>query len=111
VSIDSFLSIMKNKGISLKDCYFVLGDMNELGTFAESLHREIAEHVKESGITNISFIGRYKDFYQLGFNHPKSAYLKKEDFHEEWKQIRSKYKYVFVKASRSLQLESLMSIV
>jgi UDP-N-acetylmuramoyl-tripeptide--D-alanyl-D-alanine ligase len=85
--------------------------MNELGVFAEELHREIAEHVKSLGIKNISFIGRYRDFYRQGFENPKSSYLTKEEFHEEWKQIRKSYKFVFVKASRSLQLESLMSIV
>lgn len=111
VSIDSFVSVMKNKGVSLDDCYFVLGDMNELGVFAEELHREIAAHVKSLGIKNVSFIGRYKDFYQQGFEDPKSSHLLKEDFHQEWKQIRKTYKFVFVKASRSLQLESLMSIV
>ena len=111
VSIDSFVNIMKNKGISLNDCYFVLGDMNELGVFAEELHREIAEHITSLGIKNISFIGRYKDFYQEGFKNPKSSHLTKEGFHEEWKNIRKSYKFIFVKASLSLQLESLMSIV
>lgn len=110
-SLDSFVNVMKKKSVSLDDCYFVLGDMNELGVFAEELHKEIAAHLKSLGIKNVTFIGRYKDFYLLGFNDPKSAYLKKEDFHEEWKAIRKNYKYVFVKASRSLQLETLLSIV
>lgn len=111
VSIDSFVNIMKTKGVSLDDCYFVLGDMNELGIFAEELHKEIAGHLKSCGIKNVTFIGRYKDFYLKGFNNPVSTHLKKEDFHEEWKKIRKSYKFVFVKASRSLQLETLMSIV
>ena len=111
VSINSFVSVIKKKGVSLDDCYFVLGDMNELGVFAQELHREIANHLKNEGVKNVSFIGRYKDFYLEGFNNPQSSHLLKEDFHEEWKSIRKKYKYVFVKASRSLQLESLMSIV
>jgi UDP-N-acetylmuramoyl-tripeptide--D-alanyl-D-alanine ligase len=111
VSINSFVNVMKSKSVSLDDCYFVLGDMNELGSFAQELHREIAEHLASLGIKNVSFIGRYKDFYLEGFHDPLSSYLLKEDFHEEWKSIRKKYKFVFVKASRSLQLESLMSIV
>ncbi|MBC7539886.1 MAG: UDP-N-acetylmuramoyl-tripeptide--D-alanyl-D-alanine ligase [Bacteriovorax sp.] len=111
VSINSFVTVMKNKGVSLNDCYFVLGDMNELGVFAQELHLEIAEHVKSLGIKNVTFIGRYKDFYLKGFKDPKSSHLLKEEFHEEWKQIRKTYKFMFVKASRSLQLESLMSIV
>ncbi len=111
VSFDSFITVIKKKGISLDDCYFVLGDMNELGVFAEELHREIAEHIKNNGVKNISFIGRYKDFYLQGFNNPQSTHLNKEEFYEEWKRIRKSYKFVFVKASRSLQLETLMSIV
>ncbi len=111
VSVNSFLNVMKSKGISLDDCYFVLGDMNELGVFAEELHKEIAEHLKANGIKNVTFIGRYRDFYMKGFESPKSAYLTKEEFQDEWKKIRKNYKYVFVKASRSLQLETLMSIV
>lgn len=111
VSIDSFVNVMKSKKISLDDCYFVLGDMNELGAFAEEMHKEIAEHLKNQNIKNITFIGRYKNYYLAGFHNPKSAYLSKDEFYEEWKSIRNSYKYVFVKASRSLQLESLMSIV
>lgn len=111
VSIDSFVNVMRTKEVSLEECYFILGDMNELGVFAEELHREIAEHLKNQNINNITFIGRYKDYYLQGHSSPKSAYLKKEEFLEEWKDIRKSYKYVFVKASRSLQLETLMSIV
>jgi UDP-N-acetylmuramoyl-tripeptide--D-alanyl-D-alanine ligase len=110
-SLDSFVAIMKKKNIKLDDCYFVLGDMNELGVFAEELHKDIALHLKSLGINNVSFIGRYKDFYLKGFSDPKSAHLQKESFHDEWKKIRKNYQFVFVKASRSLQLETLLSIV
>jgi UDP-N-acetylmuramoyl-tripeptide--D-alanyl-D-alanine ligase len=111
VSIDSFVTIMKNKNISLNECYFVLGDMNELGEHAPEMHKAIAEHVKDLGIKNVSFIGRYREFYLRGYSDPQSSYATKDEFHEEWKNVRKKYKYIFVKASRSLQLETLMTIV
>jgi UDP-N-acetylmuramoyl-tripeptide--D-alanyl-D-alanine ligase len=111
VSLDSFVSIIKNKNISLNDCYFVLGDMNELGDFAREMHKEIAIHVKELGIRNISFLGRYRQFYLEGFPEPVSEYASKEEFHNEWKKIRTQYKFIFVKASRSLELETLINIV
>ena len=111
VSLDSFVTVVKNKQVSLDDCYFVLGDMNELGDFAREMHKDIAKHVSNLGIRNISFIGRYKDFYLEGYPSPKSSFLKKEEFHDEWTNIRKKYKYIFVKASRSLQLETLMNVV
>jgi UDP-N-acetylmuramoyl-tripeptide--D-alanyl-D-alanine ligase len=111
VSIDSFVNIMERKKISLDECYFVLGDMNELGVFAEELHKEIAGHLKKQKINNVTFIGRYRQHYLAGYPDPLSNYLTKEEFFDEWKSIRKNYKFVFVKASRSLQLETLMSIV
>lgn len=111
VSLDSFISVMKNREVNLNDCFFVLGDMNELGEFARELHIEIAKHLIQAGVANVCFIGRYKEFYLEGFGPTAMSYLKKEDFYLEWKSIRKKYKYIFIKASRSLQLETLMSIV
>ena len=111
VSLDSFVNVMKSKNVNLDDCYFVLGDMNELGDFAREMHKEIAQHAKSVGIKNISFIGRFKDFYLEGFSNPTSSHLTKNEFTDEWKKIRQKYKYIFIKASRSLQLETLMTIL
>jgi UDP-N-acetylmuramoyl-tripeptide--D-alanyl-D-alanine ligase len=109
-SLDSFIATMKSKKVSLDECYFVLGDMNELGDFAPALHKEIAEYVKNSGIKHITFIGRYREHYLSGFSHPTSSFLAKEDFYEDWKKIRKKFRFIFVKASRSLQLESLIEV-
>lgn len=110
VSLDSFVTIMKNKHISLDDCYFVLGDMNELGDHAPKMHEEIARHAKDLGIKNISFIGRYREFYLRGYPNPTSSHQTKEEFSEKWKSARKNYKFIFVKASRSLQLETLINI-
>lgn len=111
VSLESFVSHMKTKNVSLDDCYFVMGDMNELGDFAREMHKEIAAHLKTLGIKNVTFIGRYKDFYLEGYSNPTSSYLTKEEFHKEWSNIRKKYKFMFVKASRSLKLETLMDVI
>jgi len=111
ISLHSFVNVMKSKQVSLSDCFFVIGDMNELGEFAENLHGEIAEFINDLGIKNVVFIGRYKDFYLKKFTKAAKGYLKKEDFYEDWKAIRKNNKFVFIKASRSLQLESLISIV
>ena len=110
VSLDSFVTIMKNKNISLDDCYFILGDMNELGDHAAPMHKEIANHVKELGIKNLTFLGRYREFYKDGYPNPLSSYLTKEEFRDDWVKIKKSYKFIFIKASRSLQLESLMNL-
>lgn len=110
VSLDSFVTIMKNKNISLDDCYFVLGDMNELGDHAAPMHKEIAIHVRELGIKNVTFLGRYREYYKEGYPEPTSNYLTKDEFRDEWIKIKKTYKYIFIKASRSLQLETLMKV-
>ena len=94
----------------MDDCYFILGDMNELGEHAPEMHKEIAGHVLSLGIKNVSFLGRYREFYKSGYPNPTSSYLTKEEFKEEWQQVKKKYKFIFIKASRSLQLETLMNI-
>jgi UDP-N-acetylmuramoyl-tripeptide--D-alanyl-D-alanine ligase len=111
VSLESFVNIMKSKNINLDDCYFVLGDMNELGDFSREMHIDIARLALNIGIKNITFIGRFKKFYTEGYPNSTSSYLTKDEFTEDWKKIRKQYKYIFVKASRSLQLETLMTIL
>lgn len=111
VSLDSFVTIMKKKNISLDDCYFVLGDMNELGDHAPKMHEEIAKHVQDLGIKNITFIGRYREHYLKGHANPKSHFQTKEEFHKDWIEIRKNFKFIFIKASRSLELETLINIV
>lgn len=111
ISIDSFVETMKSKQISLDDCYFVVGDMNELGEFAPLQHKEMAMHFKNIGIKNITFIGRYREYYLDGFSQPTSSFLTKEEFYQDFQKIRKEFRFVFVKASRSLQLESLLTIV
>jgi UDP-N-acetylmuramoyl-tripeptide--D-alanyl-D-alanine ligase len=109
-SLNSFVESMIAKNISLDDCYFVLGDMNELGEFAQPLHKEIAEHVKTLGIKNITFIGRYRNHYLDGLQNPTSHFATKEEFHEDFKKVKKDFKYIFIKASRSLKLETLVGV-
>jgi UDP-N-acetylmuramoyl-tripeptide--D-alanyl-D-alanine ligase len=110
-SLNSFVESMRTKNINLDDCYFILGDMNELGEFAPEFHKEIALHVASLGIKNISFLGRYREHYLTGYARPTSHYLTKEEFYPEWKKIRNDFKYIFIKASRSMQLETLSSVM
>jgi UDP-N-acetylmuramoyl-tripeptide--D-alanyl-D-alanine ligase len=84
--------------------------MNELGEFAQPLHKEIAEHVNNLGIKNITFIGRYRYHYLDGLQNPTSHFATKEEFYEDFKKIKKEFKYIFIKASRSLQLETLVGV-
>lgn len=62
------------------------------------------------GIHNVAFIGRYREFYLRGFKEKCLSYATKEEFLNEWKEIQKQYKFLFIKASRSLKLETLVKL-
>lgn len=108
-SLNSFIKIVNEKAAKLDDCFFVMGDMNELGDYAEQLHAEMASYVHSLGIKNVVFIGRYKDYYLKGNPNALGGYLEKEDFLKQFPQFKSDYKWIFIKGSRSVKLETLIA--
>lgn len=95
-----------------KESLFILGDMNELGEYTAEGHKKVAQFLKDSGCENIRYIGRYAKHYLNGYNatHVES-YSNVDDYKLPFneKDIKS-FKYVFIKGSRSLQLECLIDI-
>lgn len=87
----------------------ILGDMNELGPKAEEYHREIGKWLSGHGFQNVVFIGRYFSFYLSG--QPDGfGFSSVEDFRENCPAFINTSKLLFLKGSRSLQLESLLDI-
>jgi len=108
-SLNSFIKIIEEKSAKLDDCFFIMGDMNELGDFAEELHAEMANYVQSLGIKNVVFVGRYKDYYLKGNPNALGGYLEKEDFLKQFPNFKSDFKWIFIKGSRSVKLETLLS--
>ncbi|HLE09704.1 MAG: hypothetical protein A2504_02150 [Bdellovibrionales bacterium RIFOXYD12_FULL_39_22] len=94
--------------IDLGECAFILGDMNELGDRCQEFHVEIGSLMAQQKITAAFFIGKYAKFYQQGFGNTGKVFEQKSAFLPLWMEIRKKYRYVFIKGSRSVQLESLV---
>lgn len=109
-SIEGFVQYLKKSGIPISECFFILGDMNELGENAPGLHQEIGQILKNLQVLNVAFIGRYGEHYSRGFGEGKNIFESKKSFEKDWNFISKKFKYFFIKASRSLQLESLLDI-
>lgn len=119
-SFDTFLSACSHEfsmGRKLR-VYFILGDMNELGVESDRYHEEIGLYVKSqlkaiNFEREVLFVGTKSKGYKKGFGDKCRVFDKKEDLKKylEGLVFSSKEKsFLFLKASRSLQLESLVDI-
>lgn len=109
-SLNSYAEYLKSEGKSLVDSVIVLGDMNELGPDGPSLHKKIGERVKQMGGRVAYFVGRYAKNYEEGFGSGSVVFestAKLRDFLDSHDWPLSN---VFIKGSRSLQLESIIDI-
>ncbi len=109
-SVLGFLDVVKGNGYSFKDCSLIIGDMNELGGNASKYHVELGSFLKESLVNNVYYIGRYKEDVKIGFGPTLNCFDTASDLIKIREQIMSQSKYVFIKASRSLQLETILDI-
>lgn len=108
VSLDYFNEYLKSENISNSNSLWILGDMNELGDKSPEYHKEIGEILKSFGHKNLVFIGRFASDYQEGAQTGQKFESVEKVFKERF-DIKN-ISHVFIKGSRSLQLESLLDI-
>jgi len=108
VSLDYFNQFLKSENVSSTKSLWFLGDMNELGDKSAEYHKEIGAILKSFGHKNLVFVGRYASDYLDG----AEAGQKFETVEKVLKEgiETSGISHVFIKGSRSLQLESLLDI-
>jgi UDP-N-acetylmuramoyl-tripeptide--D-alanyl-D-alanine ligase len=106
----SIRALLDDKIFSSNESLFVLGDMNELGDSAESLHCQVGHFCSTIGISNIIFVGRYAARYRDGWGKDAQVFENTEELIKVWPDITANYSQIFIKGSRSLQLESLADI-
>ncbi len=105
-----FYEVFLKDGPKDENCLMVVGDMNELGEKAPKYHEELGEFLTSLEKASVVFLGRYKDHFQKGYKG--NLLICQEGLSltpEQEKQIES-HSWIFAKASRSLQLESLFAI-
>ncbi|MGK0367638.1 MAG: UDP-N-acetylmuramoyl-tripeptide--D-alanyl-D-alanine ligase [Thermoproteota archaeon] len=112
VAIESFKDFLSHENFNLSDSLLILGDMNELGDFAEQGHKDVATISRDLGFSNFRALGRYAAYYESELSEQKffkfdsaQSYIE-----ERYKNDLKSFKYIFIKGSRSLQLESLIDI-
>jgi UDP-N-acetylmuramoyl-tripeptide--D-alanyl-D-alanine ligase len=94
-----------------EDSYtLIIGDMNELGHDAASYHEQLGEELSKMKLENIIFVGHHANDF--------AAKCKDSITFENVNELKKYFvssilgssKYVFIKGSRSLQLESILDI-
>lgn len=93
-----------------KKVLFVIGDMNELGNDTQAQHEGVAQTLNDLKVVEAVFIGKYANFYAGAFNGAAQTYDLVDNFKQKWSSVLKSYDYIFLKASRSLQLEQLIDI-
>ncbi|WP_419168942.1 UDP-N-acetylmuramoyl-tripeptide--D-alanyl-D-alanine ligase [Halobacteriovorax sp.] len=93
-----------------KKVLFVLGDMNELGSETQKHHEDISNVLNSVNAKHAFFIGQYSQYYKNTFKGEAEIYKNLDDLCTKWLSVLNSYDYIFLKASRSLQLERLIDI-
>lgn len=109
-SLESFVSKLQSLSVELSEVLFILGDMNELGDLSPEFHREIGAFLGSIGAVHAVFVGRFAQDYQVGFGGSAQIFANKDLAKESLSNHSHRYKACFLKASRSLQLESMTDI-
>lgn len=91
--------------------WVILGDMKELGQVSREAHRQIVSLVVEMNFERIYFVGEdfSSAFHSMHENDSRvTIYNTMESLKKEWVWEACQDKAIFVKGSRSMQLESLL---
>ena len=104
MAIDGFVEKVE------KDFCLILGDMNELGLDASRYHEDLGLELYEKGIQNIFYVGIYRDSFAAKCKSAQTFPGVEELKTIFQTEISDKFKYIFIKGSRSLQLESILDI-
>jgi UDP-N-acetylmuramoyl-tripeptide--D-alanyl-D-alanine ligase len=112
VSLKGYMDYLKQSGLSINDALYIVGDMNELGAYTEQYHKKIGTFLKDQKLEleNVVFVGRFFEHYRAGFGAPCTSFSTKAELEKNWAKISRPFQHIFLKASRSLQLESLLDI-
>lgn len=89
----------------------VLGDMNELGDKSKEMHQELGEFTQGYAAGQYVFVGRFSQNYLSGYAGDNAIAVETtQEAQEIVSKLPKSVKYLFIKGSRSLQLERILDI-
>lgn len=105
----AFFEKVRSIGSGKKKICIIMGDMNELGEHAAVCHKELGQFANSFSPTQIVYIGKYSKEYGGESENIISFDCVESMTSSVVSQIFSN-DYVFIKGSRSLQLETILDI-
>ena len=109
-AITGFKEKCNSLGLKKEEFALILGDMNELGNNAAVFHEELGKFCAQMGILNLYFVGNYAHSYNKGCNYIGTEFLTTDQLKNKFVDVLALHKALFIKGSRSLQLESTVDI-
>jgi len=96
--------LAKRKGLRI----LVLGDLGELGVFAQQHHEEIGRVAREKGITRLLTCGKQSEFSTRAFGDLAKHYLSQHELAQDLLSYLDKNTTVLIKGSRSAAMEKVV---
>jgi len=110
VALKGFVDYIENQGSAAEHACVVLGDMNELGQNSAAMHGDVGEFALALNFSQYIFVGRFRDDYTNRVQANITKFETTQQAKEYLAQHLTEYKYLFIKGSRSLQLERITDI-
>jgi UDP-N-acetylmuramoyl-tripeptide--D-alanyl-D-alanine ligase len=110
LAIKGFADHLASIGAKENESCVVIGDMNELGNDASRYHEELGESLNSFEFGDVFFVGRHASDYNKNFKGTSTLMDDSATLRNSYTGCIAKYKYVFIKGSRSLQLETILDI-
>jgi len=96
------------KSIPLEKRCYILGDMYELGDKEEAYHQELGKELRTMKASHCYFVGKFSLAYNRGFGQGH-CFSHPDDLKPQMSDLKSKFSAFFIKGSRGIKLESLLT--
>jgi UDP-N-acetylmuramoyl-tripeptide--D-alanyl-D-alanine ligase len=110
LAVKGFADHLGSIGAKQSESCLIIGDMNELGDDASRYHEELGESLNKFEFGKVIFVGHYASEYDKKFSGSSILLNTSVELKNTYNECVAKYKYVFIKGSRSLQLETILDI-
>ncbi|MFT6631578.1 MAG: UDP-N-acetylmuramoyl-tripeptide--D-alanyl-D-alanine ligase [Bacteriovoracaceae bacterium] len=110
LAVKGFADHLGSIGAKQSESCLIIGDMNELGVDAARYHEALGESLNKFKFGKIIFVGRHASDYDKKFSGSSILLNTSIEVKNLYNECIAEYKYVFIKGSRSLQLETILDI-